>query len=87
MAIPRRRIYQIARSRGIYARKHHRLAGERTVQALTAATFPGPRGPACRATAGSAAAGFLAHAHAALDPYAEPAIEEAAADHNRGAVA
>jgi N-acetylglucosaminyl-diphospho-decaprenol L-rhamnosyltransferase len=88
-AVPRRRMYQLARSRGIYARKHHGLAGERTVQALTAATFLARAGLArlLPGYGGAAAAQFRAHAHAALDPYAEPAIEEAAADHNRGAAA
>jgi N-acetylglucosaminyl-diphospho-decaprenol L-rhamnosyltransferase len=88
-AVPHRRIYQHARSRGIYARKHHGRAGERTVQALTAATFLA-RSALARVLPGydaDDAARFRAHAHAALSPYAEPAIEEAAADHNRGAVA
>jgi N-acetylglucosaminyl-diphospho-decaprenol L-rhamnosyltransferase len=88
-AVPRRRIYQHARSRGIYARKHHGLAGERAVQALTAATFLARAGLArvLPGYDGDDAARFRAHAHAALAPYAEPAIEEAAADHNRGAAA
>jgi GT2 family glycosyltransferase len=89
VAVPSRRIYQHARSRGIYARKHHGRAGERTVQALTAATYLA-RSALARVLPGydgDDAARFRAHAHAALSPYAEPAIEEAAADHNRGAVA
>jgi hypothetical protein len=88
-AVPRRRIYQHARSRGIYARKHHGRAGERAVQALTATTFLA-RAALARVLPGydgADAARFRASAHAALDPYAEPAIEEAAADHNRGAAA
>jgi GT2 family glycosyltransferase len=88
-AVPRRRIYQHARSRGIYARKHHGRTGERAVQALTATTFLA-RAALARVLPGydgDDAARFRAHAHAALDPYAEPAIEEAAADHNRGAAA
>jgi GT2 family glycosyltransferase len=84
--VPMRRVYQHARSRGIYARKHHGPGGERAVQALTAATF------LARAALthvlpgydGDDAARFRAHALAALDPYAEPAIEEAAEEHNRG---
>jgi GT2 family glycosyltransferase len=88
-SVPRRRIYQHARSRGIYARKHHGRMGERAVQALTAATFLARAGLArvLPGYDGADAARFRAHAHAALDPYAEPAIEEAAADHNRGATA
>jgi N-acetylglucosaminyl-diphospho-decaprenol L-rhamnosyltransferase len=88
-AVPMRRVYQHARSRGLYARKHHGPGGERAVQALTAAAFlaraalarvlPGYRG--------DDAARFRAHARAALDPYAEPAIEEAAEEHNRGVTA
>jgi GT2 family glycosyltransferase len=87
--VPSRRIYQHARSRGIYARKHHGRTGERAVQALTAATFLA-RSVFARVLPGydgDDAARFRAHAHAALSPYAEPAIEEAAADHNRGVVA
>jgi len=59
------------------------------VQALTAATFLA-RSVLARVLPGydrDDAARFRAHAHAALSPYAEPAVEEAAADHNRGAVA
>jgi N-acetylglucosaminyl-diphospho-decaprenol L-rhamnosyltransferase len=88
-AVPTRRIYQHARSRGIYARKHHGRAGERAVQALTAATFLA-RSALARVLPGydgEDAARFRVHAHAALSPYSEPAIEEAAADHNRGAPA
>jgi N-acetylglucosaminyl-diphospho-decaprenol L-rhamnosyltransferase len=86
---PHRRIYQHARSRAIYARKHHGPAGERVVQALTAATFLARAGLA-RVLPGydaADAAYFRAHAHASLHPYAEPAVEEAAADHNHGAAA
>jgi N-acetylglucosaminyl-diphospho-decaprenol L-rhamnosyltransferase len=88
-AAPRRRIFQHARSRGIYARKHHGPAGERAVQALTAVTFLARAGLASVLPGydGSDAARFRAHARAALDPYAEPGIEEAAVDHNRGAAA
>ncbi|HEY3765231.1 MAG TPA: glycosyltransferase family 2 protein [Gaiellales bacterium] len=85
-AIPQRRVYQHARSRGIYARKHHGPAGERAVQALTAATFLVRAGLArvLRGYDAGDAARFRAHAHAALHPYAEPAVEEAAAEHNSG---
>ena len=88
-AVPMRRVYQHARSRGIYARKHHRPVGERAVQRLTAAAFLA-RAALTRVLPGydgDDAARFRAHAHAALDPYAEPAVEEAAEEHNRGAVA
>jgi N-acetylglucosaminyl-diphospho-decaprenol L-rhamnosyltransferase len=88
-AVPMRRVYQHARSRGIYARKHHGPAGERAVQALTAATFLA-RAALARLLPGydgEDAARFRAHAQAALDPYAEPAIEEAADEHNRGVTA
>ena len=88
-AVPMRRVYQHARSRGIYARKHHGRAGERAVQALTAATFLARAGLA-RVLPGhdaSDAAFFRAHARASLHPYAEPAVEEAAAEHNEGAAA
>ena len=88
-AVPMRRVYQHARSRGIYARKHHGPVGERAVQRLTAAAFLA-RAALTRVLPGydgDDAARFRAHAHAALDPYAEPAVEEAAEEHNRGAVA
>jgi GT2 family glycosyltransferase len=88
-AVPTRRVYQHARSRGMYARKHHGRAGERAVQALTAATFLARAGLARLLPGydGEDVARFRAHVHAALDPYAEPAVEEAAAEHNRGAAA
>jgi N-acetylglucosaminyl-diphospho-decaprenol L-rhamnosyltransferase len=88
-AVPMRRVYQHARSRGIYARKHHGRAGERAVQGLTAAAFLARAGLA-RVLPGyddSDAAFFRAHARASLRPYAEPAVEEAAAEHNEGAAA
>jgi GT2 family glycosyltransferase len=88
-AVPMRRVYQHARSRGIYARKHHGRAGERAVQTLTAATFLARAGLA-RVLPGydaGRAAFFRAHARASLRPYAEPAVEEAAAAHNEGAAA
>jgi GT2 family glycosyltransferase len=88
-AVPMRRVYQHARSRGIYARKHHGRAGERAVQALTAATYLARAGLA-RVLPGydaDDAAFFRAHARASLHPYAQPAVEEAAAEHNEGAAA
>jgi N-acetylglucosaminyl-diphospho-decaprenol L-rhamnosyltransferase len=87
--VPMRRVYQHARSRGIYARKHHGAAGERAVQALTAATFLARAGLAgvLPGYDASDAAFFRAHAHASLRPYARPAVEEAAAEHNEGAAA
>jgi hypothetical protein len=84
-----RRVYQHARSRGIYARKHHGPGGEQAVQRLTAATFLA-RAALARVLPGydgDDAARFCAHAQAALDPYAEPGIEEAADEHNRGVTA
>ena len=83
-AVPARRVYQHARSRGIYARKHHGRAGERAVQALTAATF------LARAGLARVLPGVRRRRRRPLPrarprfarPYAEPAIEEAAAEHN-----
>ena len=59
------------------------------MQTLTAATFLA-RAALARVLPGYGAddeARFRAHARAALDPYAEPAIEEAAEEHNRGVTA
>jgi hypothetical protein len=59
------------------------------VQALTAATYLARAGLA-RVLPGydaDDAAFFRAHARASLHPYAEPAVEEAAAEHNEGAAA
>jgi hypothetical protein len=84
-AVPLRRVYQHARSRGIYARKHHGAAGERAVQALTAATFLA-RSAIARVLPGydgDDVARFREHARAALHPHARPGVEEAAAEHNR----
>jgi GT2 family glycosyltransferase len=88
-ATPMRRVYQHARSRGIYARKHHGRVGERAVQGLTAATFLARSGLArvLPGYDGRDAERFREHARAALHPYAEPGVEEAAAEHNRGAAA
>ena len=88
-AVPQRRIYQHARSRGLYARKHHGRAGELAVQALAAGTYLA-RAALARVLPGydgADVARFHAQVHAALDPYGRPAVEEAAAEHNRGAPA
>ena len=42
--VPERRIYQMERSRALYARKHHGAAGEIAVRGLTAAAFAAARG-------------------------------------------
>jgi N-acetylglucosaminyl-diphospho-decaprenol L-rhamnosyltransferase len=91
--VPERRIYQMERSRAIYARKHHGIAGELTVRGLTAAAFAAragvaktlltvPGGRRLKALDPSAPATFLAHTKAAINPHARPGIEEAAADFN-----
>ncbi len=82
--LPERRIYQHARSRVRYARKHHGHAAALAVQALTAAMYTGRIG-ASRALGRDPAerARFAAHVRASLQPAARPAIEDAAADHNR----
>ena len=80
---PERRIYQHARSRERYTRKHHGAAAAATVQALTAGMFAGRigasrllgRDPAERVR-------FAANLHASLHPRAQPAIEDAAAEFN-----
>jgi GT2 family glycosyltransferase len=83
--VPARRIYQHARSRGRYARKHHGPAAEVAVQALTAGMYAGRigasrllgRDPAERAR-------FACHVRASLHPDGQPAIEDTAAEFNRG---
>jgi hypothetical protein len=82
-----RRIYQHARSRGIYTRKHHGEAAERAVQGLTAGMFVG-RIAASKATGRPAdeRARFACHVRASLRPDGRPAIEDTAAERN-GAVA
>jgi N-acetylglucosaminyl-diphospho-decaprenol L-rhamnosyltransferase len=82
--LPERRIYQHARSRIRYARKHHGAAAALAVQGLTAAMYAGRIG-ASRALGRepSERARFAAHVRASLRPAARPAIEDAAADHNR----
>jgi GT2 family glycosyltransferase len=85
--VSERRIYQHARSRGLYTRKHHGEVAERAVQTLTAGMFVGRiaasrlmgRPPEERAR-------FAAHVRASLRPDGRPAIEDTAAERN-GAVA
>ena len=85
--VQERRIYQHARSRGLYTRKHHGRVGERAVQTLTAGMFAGRiaasklmrRSPEERAR-------FAAHVRASLHPDARPAIEDTAAERNRAVV-
>jgi N-acetylglucosaminyl-diphospho-decaprenol L-rhamnosyltransferase len=83
--VPERRIYQHARSRSLYARKHHGAAGEAATRALTAGLYAGRIG-ASRALGRDPAerARFAAHVRAALAPGRRPAVEDAAAEHNRG---
>jgi GT2 family glycosyltransferase len=86
--LPERRIYQHARSRVRYASKHHGAAAALAVRALTAGMYAGRigasrllgRDPAERTR-------FACHVRASLRPAARPAIEDAAADHNRRAAA
>ncbi|HUZ83378.1 MAG TPA: glycosyltransferase family 2 protein [Gaiellales bacterium] len=83
-AVPEQRVYQHARSRSLYAAKHHGTAGRRAVIGMTVAMWGGR----------VAAAGLLgrprpqralfrAQLRAARDPHARPAVEDAAADHNQ----
>jgi N-acetylglucosaminyl-diphospho-decaprenol L-rhamnosyltransferase len=92
--VPERRIYQNARSRGLYARKHHGRGGEAMLQGLAAATFAVraavarasqlvPQGVPVRRFSPDQVARFRTHVRAALDPQARPAIEDSAADYNR----
>jgi N-acetylglucosaminyl-diphospho-decaprenol L-rhamnosyltransferase len=77
-AVPERRIFQHARSRGLYARKHHGAAAERAVQALTAAMF-GARAGLATVLPGYGADDvrrFRTHVRASLDPHARAGIEE-----------
>ncbi len=84
--VQERRIYQHARSRGLYTRKYHGPAAERAVQTMTAGMFVGRiaasklmrRPPEERAR-------FAAHVRASLHPAARPAIEDTAAERNGAA--
>jgi N-acetylglucosaminyl-diphospho-decaprenol L-rhamnosyltransferase len=91
--VPERRIAQMERSRALYARKHHGVAGELAVRGLTAATFATRAGVAkalltvpgaerLKPVDDQAPRRFMAHVHAALRPGAAPGIEEAAAGFN-----
>jgi N-acetylglucosaminyl-diphospho-decaprenol L-rhamnosyltransferase len=77
-AVPDRRIVQHARSRGLYARKHHGAAAERFVQGFTAAMFAARAGLAVVLPGydRSDARRFRAHARASLRPEAGAGIEE-----------
>ncbi len=81
--VPERRIYQHARSRGLYTRKHHGETAERAVQGLTAATFVGriAASKAMRRPADERAR-FACHVRASLRPDGRPAIEDTAAERN-----
>jgi N-acetylglucosaminyl-diphospho-decaprenol L-rhamnosyltransferase len=83
--VPERRIYQHARSRILYARKHHGPAGAAAVRALTAGMYTGRIG-ASRALGRDPAerARFAAHVRAAIRPGGREAVEDAAGEYNRG---
>ena len=76
--VPERRIVQHARSRGLYARKHHGAAAERFVQGVTAAMFAARAGLAVVLPGYDAddVRRFRAHARASLDPGSGDGIEE-----------
>jgi GT2 family glycosyltransferase len=90
---PERRIYQFARGRAQYARKHHGRAGEAVVLALTAAAYGGRLAAACllalpglrraKRVEPWQRARFAAHARASLRPWSRDGIEDAAAAWNR----
>ncbi|HEY7258561.1 MAG TPA: glycosyltransferase family 2 protein [Gaiellales bacterium] len=77
-SVPERRIIEHARSRGLYARKHHGAAAERFVQGVTAAMFVARAGLAVVLPGYDAndVRRFRAHARASLDPGAGEGIEE-----------
>jgi N-acetylglucosaminyl-diphospho-decaprenol L-rhamnosyltransferase len=77
-SVPERRIVQHARSRGLYARKHHGAGAERLVQGLTAAMFAARAGLAVVLPGYDAhdVRRFRAHARASLHPKAGQGIEE-----------
>lgn len=92
--VPERRIYQIARSRALYGRKHHGALGERALQGLAAATFAVraavargsqllPAGAPLRRFEDDDVARFRAHVRASLHPHARAAMEDGAAEFNR----
>lgn len=85
---PERRIYQHARSRSRYARKHHGVVAERSVQLLTAGMFLGRIGASalCRRDPEERVR-FRTNLWASLRPGGRPAVEEAAAEYNQGAAA
>ncbi len=83
--VPEKRIYQHARSRILYARKHHGAAGAAAVRVFTAGMYAGRIG-ASRALGRDPAerARFAANIRAAFAPGGRPAVEDAAAEFNRG---
>ena len=76
--VPERRIFQHARSRGLYVRKHHGASAERAVQGLTAAMFVARAGLAVILPGYGAddVRRFRTHVRASLDPHARAGIEE-----------
>lgn len=79
--VPTRRIYQTARSRGLYTRKHHGPLAERWVQGVTAAMFTARAGLA-RVLPGYSdgdVATFRETVRAALHPHRAEAVEDTAA--------
>jgi len=79
-AVPERRVYQHARSRSLYAAKHHGSGGERAVQAMTAAMWGGRVAAASLLRRpGEQRAFFREQVRAARDPHRRPAIEDLAA--------
>lgn len=85
-AVPEGRVYQHARSRSLYARKHHGSGGARAVQAMTAAMWGG-RVVAARLLGrpGGQLEFFREQVRAARDPHRRPAIEDLAAAGPTGA--
>ena len=78
-AVPERRVYQHARSRSLYATKHHGSGGARAVQAVTAAMWSGRVVAAgvLRRPDGQRAF-FREQVRAARDPHGRPAVEDLA---------
>jgi N-acetylglucosaminyl-diphospho-decaprenol L-rhamnosyltransferase len=84
--VPERRIYQLARSRALYTRKHHGRVAEPVAQLSAAGMFAGRlaasrllgRPPEERAR-------FAAHIRASIRPWSRPAMEDAAQEFNLSA--
>src|SRR5439155_4581889 len=77
---PSSRIYQTARCRGLYTRKHHGRRAETLVQGLTAALFTtrAVLGTLLPAYSAADVDTFRESARAALDPYGREAVEDCA---------